>query len=85
MGKKKNSRVKLPKRVAGVKVPKEARKSVNRLLRSLPAPTAKPLLGAAVGALVTSLAAALEDPLRELIEAQTAKVSGKVRDKPTAH
>ncbi len=83
---KKQDRTKLPKRVAGVKVPKEARRSVNRLLKSLPRPAAKPLLAAAIGALVTSLAAALEEPLRDLIEAQTAKVGGKAKGKqPTAH
>lgn len=83
---KKQDRAKLPKRVAGVKVPKEARRSVNRLLKSLPTPATKPLLGAAIGTLVTSLAAALEDPLRELIDAQTAKVRGKSESKrPTAH
>jgi hypothetical protein len=87
MGKaKKQDRIKLPKRIAGVKVPKEARKSVNRLLRTLPAPSAKPLLVAALGTLVTSLAKALEDPLRELIEAETARLDRKRDDAArTAH
>lgn len=86
MGKKSKSALKLPKRIAGVKIPKQARKSVNRLLKQLPEPAAKPLLGMAIGALVTTLAERLEDPLRELIESQTEKAGG--RDKaarPTAH
>ena len=67
----KKDRLKLPKRFLGVKIPKDTRRAVNKLLKDLPAPAAKPLLTAAVGALVTALAARIEDPLRELVEKRT--------------
>lgn len=86
MGKKKNDRIKLPKRIAGVKIPKQARKSVNTLLKGVPAPAARPLLGAAIAALVTTLAEKLENPLRELIESHTAKPGERDDKAPrTAH
>jgi len=78
---KKNDRLKLPKRFAGVKIPKDTRKSINRLLKDLPSPAAKPLLTAAVGALVTALAARIEDPLREMIEKRSGPA--KPRESPT--
>jgi hypothetical protein len=88
MGKKskKADKIKLSKQIAGVKIPKPARKSINKLLKQLPAPAAKPLLGAAVGALVTTLAERLEEPLRELVESHTARSprNGK-ESRPTAH
>jgi hypothetical protein len=74
---KKKDRIKLPKRFAGVKIPKEARSGINRMLKGLPAPAAKPLLASAVTALIGTLATRLEEPLRELIEAKTGK--GKAR------
>ena len=75
---KKKDRLKLPKRFLGVKIPKDTRRAVNKLLKDMPEPAAKPLLTAAVGALVTALAARIEDPLRELIENR--KAPSKVRE-----
>ena len=85
---KTKDRVKLPKRLLGVKIPKATRKSVNAMLKGIPAPTAKPLLAVAVGALMTSLAARLEGPLQELIEKGVGdkKPGGKDKTAPsTAH
>ena len=79
---KKIGRAKLPKRFLGVKIPKATRHNLNAMLKQLPTSAAKPLLGAAVGTLVTALATRLETPLRELIESHTAP--GKGRDKPAA-
>jgi hypothetical protein len=81
MSKKKNA-PKLPKRFLGVKLPKATRKSVNALLKGLPSDTAKPLLGAAVGALIAALAAKLEQPLADLVEAQTATKKSRSKAEP---
>lgn len=80
---KKRKAAKLPKKVLGVKIPKATRRNVNGLLKAMPKSTAKPLLGAAVGALVTALAARLEQPLQELIESYT-RDPKKSRRKPEA-
>jgi hypothetical protein len=66
--KKKNDRIKLPKRLLGVKLPKEARRNVNDLLAMVPASTAKPLAAMAVTAVTTVLAERLEQPLKEWLQ-----------------
>jgi hypothetical protein len=85
----KKNRLKLPKKLLGVEIPKTSRKQVDKLLKNLPADSAKPLLGAAVAALVTALAARLEQPLTDLIEsyADPGKARrGKAKTAPpTAH
>ena len=69
MGKKKKSdRIKLPKRLLGVKLPKEARRNVNDLLALVPASTAKPMATMAVTAVATVLAERLEEPLKEWLQ-----------------
>lgn len=65
---KKRKAAKLPKKFLGVKIPKATRKQVNGLLKTMPAASSKPLLGAAVGALMTALAVRLEQPITDLIE-----------------
>ncbi len=85
---KKKDRLKLPKRFLGVKIPKNTRRTVNKLLKDLPAPAAKPVLTAAVGALATALVARIEDPLRELIEKRDAakpREPSPLAMAPTAH
>lgn len=81
MSKTKN-RLKLPKRLLGVKIPKTTRKQVNAVLAGLPGDTAKPLLAVAVGGLVTALAARLEQPLAELIEAHADPKKRRRKDEP---
>jgi hypothetical protein len=85
---RKKDRIKLPKRLLGVKIPKATRKQVNALLKQLPTSTAKPLLGATVGTLVAALAARLEQPLHDLIESYTRPGKTSAEGKgavPTAH
>jgi hypothetical protein len=78
---KSKGRVKLSKRFLGVKIPKATRRSVNAMLKTVPAPAVKPLLTVAVGALVTALAARLEGPLQELTEKIDADPKKKPRGK----
>ena len=81
---KKNDSLKLPKRFAGVKIPKDARRSVNRLLKDLPSPAAKPLLTAAVGGLIAALAARLEEPIRDMIQSKTPRKKARAGIEPVA-
>lgn len=60
MGKKKKNRVKLPKRLMGVKIPKETRRTVNAMLKDVPSGSLKPMLLAAIGTLATSVLARFE-------------------------
>ena len=60
MGKKKKDRVKLPKRLMGVKIPKETRRTINAILKDVPASSIKPTLLAAIGTLATSVVARFE-------------------------
>ncbi|MFC0204579.1 hypothetical protein [Novosphingobium soli] len=53
--KKKKGSVKLPKRLMGVKIPKDLRSTINAALKEVPAHTLKPLLLSAVGALATGV------------------------------
>jgi hypothetical protein len=85
--KKTKDRVKLPKRLLGVKIPKATRKSVNAMLKDVPAPALKPLMTMAVGGLVTALAARFEAPLQEFIDKHTPDKPKSEADPvvPTAH
>lgn len=80
-------RVKLPKRFLGVKIPKATRKSVNAMLKDVPAPAVKPLMTMAVGGLVTALAARFEAPLQEFVDKHTPDKRKSDADPaaPTAH
>lgn len=57
---KKKDRVKLPKRLMGVKIPKETRRTINALLKDVPARSVKPMLLAAIGSLATGVLARFE-------------------------
>lgn len=57
MPKKKKDRVKLPKRLMGVKVPKETRRTINAILKDVPASSIKPMLLTAIGTLTSSVLA----------------------------
>lgn len=82
MSKKKNDRIKLPKTLMGVKLPKQSRREVNRLLKNLPASTAKPLIATAVGAIATILAERLDQPLKTLIESGERRLKQSRAAKP---
>ena len=64
------ARVKIPKRVAGVKIPKKVRKKANKAIRMAESPVAREMAAAAVGAAATradapaaaAVRTALEDP-----------------------
>ena len=58
--KKKKDRVKLPKRLMGVKIPKETRRTINALLKDIPATSIKPTLLAAIGTLASGIVARFE-------------------------
>jgi hypothetical protein len=64
----KKDRIKLPKRLLGVKLPKATRKSLNRMLKSVSTDIARPLAAAAVGAFATIITERLEAPLKDLAE-----------------
>lgn len=64
MGKKKT---KLPKRILGAKMPKDARKRLNRLLRVAPAGDVRPIVAGAVAIIATLLADRLEGPLADML------------------
>lgn len=66
--KAKNKPLKMPKRLLGAKLPKDARRTLNRLLKLAPADAAKPLITAAVGGIAVALAERLEQPLKDLLE-----------------
>ena len=74
---KKRNKMRLPKRLMGVKLPKEARRGVNGLLKSLPPSAAKPIIVAAVSGIALVLAEKLEHPLRTLIESANDRASRK--------
>ena len=57
MSKKKKDRVKLPKRLLGVKIPKETRRTINAVLKDVPASSLRPMLLAAISALTSSVVA----------------------------
>lgn len=80
--KAKNKRLKMPKRLLGVKLPKDARRTVNRLLKLAPADAAKPLISAAVGGIAVALAEKLEQPLKELLEGRWPDAKAMGRNKP---
>jgi hypothetical protein len=83
MAKKQKNKLKLPKRLLGVKTPKQTRKSLNRLLSLAPEAETNKLVAAAVGSLLTVLAERLEQPLRRLTTIpQTTSRSAKVRKAP---
>lgn len=82
MGKAKKGKLKLPKRLMGVKVPKKTRKNLNGLLRGVPASQANPLVGAAIASLVTILAERLEQPLRDLIDSRLPGDKPRRADRP---
>jgi hypothetical protein len=77
---RKKDQIKLPKRLLGVKLPKEARRNVNDLLALVPASTAKPIATMAVTAVATVLVERLEQPLKEW--AQRAGVGDDQRGAP---
>jgi hypothetical protein len=78
MSKTKN-RVKLPKRLLGVKIPKATRKLVRAQFKDLPSDKAEPLIAAAVGTLVAILTAKVEQqPQPEVAEGGAKKVKRKV-------
>lgn len=66
------ARVKIPKRVAGVKIPKKMRKKANKAIRLVESPVAREMAAAAVGAAATranapaaaAMRTALNDPDR---------------------
>lgn len=60
MSKKKKGRVKLPKRLMGVKIPKETRRRINAVLKDVPARSIKPMLQAAIGMLASNVIARFE-------------------------
>lgn len=65
MGKSKQVKAKVPKKIAGVKVPKKLRKTANRALKLADNPLVRDAAAAALAAgatrLLTSLEAALDD------------------------
>lgn len=75
--KSKTNRIKLPKRLLGVKLPKQSRKNLNRILKGVSSAQANPLVAAAVGSFVTLLAERLEQPLQAIVDHPA--VSGKPR------
>jgi len=79
---KHKDRLKLPKRLLGVKLPKDTRRRVNGLLKELPSPAAHPAASILVGTVVSALAARLEDPLRGFIETYP-KRRGRIPRKST--
>ena len=83
MGKARKNQLKLPKRLLGVKVPKKSRKSLNALLRGVPSSQANPLVGAVVGSFVTMMVERLEQPLRDLIEAQLPAGKRRSKERPS--
>lgn len=56
MVKKKDKKGKLPKRIAGVKLPKEARKQAERAIAELKQPIVREMIAGAVGMAATALA-----------------------------
>ncbi len=75
--KSKGKRMKLPKRLLGVKVPKDARRQINGLLKLAPHDAAKPLIAMAVGTVAVALAEKLEHPLQELLKRDWPSHTGK--------
>lgn len=74
----KNSRkLKIPKRILGVKVPKETRRTLKALLGSVPAAKAKPMLAATIGTLVTSLLAKLAEQIKAYADTDAAHAAGR--------
>jgi hypothetical protein len=67
---KKNKKIKLPKKMLGLKVPKQPRKAVNAVLKQVPASQSQPTLAVAIGLLATALAKQLEGPIREFLDRQ---------------
>ena len=80
---KKNKKLKLPKRLLGVKLPKDARKTLNKLLKVAPADAAKPLISMAVGGVAVALAERLEQPLKDLLDRDWPGGKATEKRKPT--
>lgn len=63
MAKKAKGGLKLPKRLLGVKVPKQTRKHLNGLLKELVGGEANPLVAAAVGSMLAVVTERLGKPM----------------------
>lgn len=57
---KKAGAIKLPKKIAGIRISKRTRKSVGHVIRLLGSPAVKTLLGSAIAALAGALAGSRE-------------------------
>lgn len=69
MGKTRNkSRIKLPKRLLGVKIAKETRREIDGVLKGLPPATAEAVAQVLLDTLVSTLAARAEVPQHEVIQ-----------------
>lgn len=81
MAKKNKKGIKVPKKMLGIKLPKQPRKSVNALMKQVPASQAQPTLAIVVGLLATAIATQLEGPIKEFLDRQDAP-KGKTRKLP---
>lgn len=64
----KKNRLKLPKRLLGVKIPKATRKLVKAQFKGVAADKAEPQIAAAVGTLVAILTAKVDQPQSEAVK-----------------
>lgn len=87
--KKKKDRLKVPKELGGVKIPKDLRRNVNAMLKQGRTREGESLLLAAAGMLATTLAAKLEEPLKDFLLShgggKRAGRNGREVGAPTAH